>query len=603
MKRTLFNWTLVLLSLCIAPEIFADNGEGPCGVYLLVNGSSQNYRLTDTDWGNNSISTALNGRSQLSGVNLGTIKSLVLCGGQMTAYADGNDHYETNSFRVAYRVYKEGETAPDTWQELALDEETYRSGNDYRYEATDKTIDLRALTDGRGGVWKFEAKMLGHKYWNNGSESGSWDTNHDSQTASFYLPEHYYVAGNSNADSNNSWCGGSEHNWWKDYSGNEIISGSKTFTNVAAGEYEFKVTNGYWNDENTTWNEYTYEDLNAAGTDANVHTSGTEKGIFFTTDATSDITVHFDAVTGKISVTSTLGRFVRTPYSVVGEAALGLPQKNNTWDITSTATVMTRQDDGTYRFVIQDITLEAHNGRKFKIVGEHSWDIYQAPASGDFTVAIPAAGVYDLVFDFDPSTDLATCTAKFHMDYTISQYGYNTFFYDKAYEIPEGLTAKIATYIDDNAITYEEIEDVIPANTGVLLIGTPNQTYTFVETTTDVTYTENLFKGTISNTDINVANTVHYILSVNNGAVGMYWPYDTDDGTGKFTNQAHKAYLETSALNAPARRGFPFNPQAELPTGVESQKSKVESGKFLRDGQLYIQRDGRIYNAQGVRVQ
>ena len=118
--------------LCLAAlYAMGGNGEGNCGVYLLINGTSQNYRLSDTDWGDNSITEALNGRSELHDVHLGTIKSLTLCGGQMTAWAEGNDYYETNSFRVAYRVYKDGETAPDDWQLLYLNEETYRSGNDY----------------------------------------------------------------------------------------------------------------------------------------------------------------------------------------------------------------------------------------------------------------------------------------------------------------------------------------------------------------------------------------------------------------------------------------------------------------------------------------
>ena len=36
---------------------------------------------------------------------------------------------------------------------------------------------------------------------------------------------------------------------------------------------------------------------------------------------------------------------------------------------------------------------------------------------------------------------------------------------------------------------------------------------------------------------------------------------------------------------------------------VESQKSKVESTKLLRDGILYILREGKMYNAQGQKVQ
>lgn len=370
-----------------------------------------------------------------------------------------------------------------------------------------------------------------------------------------------------------------------------------TFTDVAEGTYIFRITNGSWA---STWN-YSHLDKSASSNGA-VDNGGSDHNIKITLDQMADITVSFNPNTSVITLTSSVGYFLCEKYSVTG---WGLFENN--WATDDVTTEMTPVGDGTYKYILRNKTLGSGN-YGFRVIGNHSWEV-QYPKEGItetyVSITEPGDNDYTITFLFNPAEANPTCIIQKQMDYTISQYGYNTFFYDKAYEIPEGVTAKIATNIDDNAITYEEIEDVIPANTGVLLIGTPNQTYTFVETTTDVTYTENLFKGTISDTEINVANTVHYILSVNNGAVGMYWPYDTDtdDGTGEFTNQAHKAYLETSVLNAPARRGFPFNPQSELPTGIESQKSKVESGKFLRDRQLYIQRDGRIYNAQGVRVQ
>jgi hypothetical protein len=49
-----------------------------------------------------------------------------------------------------------------------------------------------------------------------------------------------------------------------------------------------------------------------------------------------------------------------------------------------------------------------------------------------------------------------------------------------------------------------------------------------------------------------------------------------------------------------------FEKEPDDPTGVEeveSQKSKVESTKLLRDGVLYILREGKMYNAQGQKVQ
>ena len=219
---------------------------------------------------------------------------------------------------------------------------------------------------------------------------------------------------------------------------------------------------------------------------------------------------------------------------------------------------MTRQDDGTYRYTVSNIALEAHYGRKFKIVGGHSWSVYQAPAEGDFTVDIPVAGIYDLVFDFDPATNLATCTPNLQtQDVTISQYQFSTFYSDKAYTMPEGLTALIFTGIENEMLVMEEINPV-PANTGVVLYGAANQTYGMLETQTDVTYNDNMLHGTLTDETIN-NGLVHYVLSLSNaGECGFFWPYNTDHGVGSFTNHAGKAYLEIpGGSSAPARiRGF-----------------------------------------------
>ena len=38
------------------------------------------------------------------------------------------------------------------------------------------------------------------------------------------------------------------------------------------------------------------------------------------------------------------------------------------------------------------------------------------------------------------------------------------------------------------------------------------------------------------------------------------------------------------------------------PSGIESQELKAKSQKFIKDGQLFILRDGKVYNAQGAQV-
>jgi hypothetical protein len=95
-------------------------------------------------------------------------------------------------------------------------------------------------------------------------------------------------------------------------------------------------------------------------------------------------------------------------------------------------------------------------------------------------------------------------------------------------------------------------------------------------------------------------------MTLSNNVPGLYWPYGTAAGVGAFENKGGKAYLEVPA-NMPvpaqvsARRGFPFS--YRTPTAIENIESQAENAKLIRNGQLLIIREGKIYNAQGARVQ
>ena len=89
-------------------------------------------------------------------------------------------------------------------------------------------------------------------------------------------------------------------------------------------------------------------------------------------------------------------------------------------------------------------------------------------------------------------------------------------------------------------------------------------------------------------------------LSSNNT---LYWP--SADGT----MNGFRAYIKVDAtgpLSAPIRRGAPIRivEQENTATGIESvQPSEISIQKVLRDGQMIIIREGKEYNAQGMRLQ
>lgn len=205
----------------------------------------------------------------------------------------------------------------------------------------------------------------------------------------------------------------------------------------------------------------------------------------------------------------------------------------------------------------------------------------------------------ELTIDF-PNTS-ATSVA-------ISSYEYATLYSDIAFDVPEEVEAYIITGNDGIKLTMEHIRR-IPAQTGVLLHAAEGS-YDFYEGDErymGVDVSSNKMKG--STTDELIDNSaVHYVLSYDEAnKVGLFWPYGTgaNAGVGAFTNSAGKAYLELSEQSAGvmARRGFMLTGQDESYTVAPAVTLMDEQGKFIRDGQLFIMHQGKLYNAQGVCVQ
>ena len=72
------------------------------------------------------------------------------------------------------------------------------------------------------------------------------------------------------------------------------------------------------------------------------------------------------------------------------------------------------------------------------------------------------------------------------------------------------------------------------------------------------------------------------------------WIFSIDPQTGRATRLQPFAYFNNGL--------FQMNKVKEGIEEVESGKWKVESGKIIRDGQLFIQRGEEVFNAQGARV-
>lgn len=131
--------------------------------------------------------------------------------------------------------------------------------------------------------------------------------------------------------------------------------------------------------------------------------------------------------------------------------------------------------------------------------------------------------------------------------------GFGTFYTDKNYVLPQGLTAFGYTSIDGNTLT-KSVEyvagDIVPANTAVVVKGAKGS-YNYYNTEEAATKTieNNLLKGVTTDTKIEAASGVkRYILTrADDGILAFY-----RTNTGNINVKANRAYLEVPTAMAVA---------------------------------------------------
>lgn len=131
--------------------------------------------------------------------------------------------------------------------------------------------------------------------------------------------------------------------------------------------------------------------------------------------------------------------------------------------------------------------------------------------------------------------------------------GFGTFYTDKNYVLPQGLTAFGYTSIDGNTLT-KSVEyvagDIVPANTAVVVKGAKGSyNYYNTEETATKTIEKNLLKGVTTDTRIEAASGVkRYILTRADDGILAF--YRTNSGT--INVKANRAYLEVPTAMAVA---------------------------------------------------
>lgn len=132
--------------------------------------------------------------------------------------------------------------------------------------------------------------------------------------------------------------------------------------------------------------------------------------------------------------------------------------------------------------------------------------------------------------------------------------GFGTFYTDKNYVLPQGLTAFGYTSIDDNNTLTKSVEyvagDIVPANTAVVVKGAKGS-YNYYNTEEVATkiIEKNLLKGVTTDTRIEAKSGVkRYILTrADDGILAFY-----RTNTGNINVKANRAYLEVPTAMAVA---------------------------------------------------
>lgn len=132
--------------------------------------------------------------------------------------------------------------------------------------------------------------------------------------------------------------------------------------------------------------------------------------------------------------------------------------------------------------------------------------------------------------------------------------GFGTFYTDKNYVIPQGLTAFGYTSIDGNNTLTKSVEyvagDIVPANTAVVVKGAKGSyNYYNTEEVATKTIEKNLLKGVTTDTKIEAKSGVkRYILTRADDGILAF--YRTNSGT--INVKANRAYLEVPTAKAVA---------------------------------------------------
>ena len=190
---------------------------------------------------------------------------------------------------------------------------------------------------------------------------------------------------------------------------------------------------------------------------------------------------------------------------------------------------------------------------------------------------------------------------------TISPAGWNTLSSQCALDLNEitGGTAYYASDANGSIVTLSPTTATVPAGEGLMIKGTAGAEFTISVVESGTAISGNLLKGqtTTGNVAASTAGTYHYIFGYQTSDPSVCGFYnlaaDTEIAAGK-------AYLETgeplTLINPNAPAIIRILDEENNATSFERIDGKNDAIKFFENGQIYILREGVVYDALGRKV-
>lgn len=158
--------------------------------------------------------------------------------------------------------------------------------------------------------------------------------------------------------------------------------------------------------------------------------------------------------------------------------------------------------------------------------------------------------------------------------------------------VPTGATAYTGKYNSNGTVTLNEVADgKIKAGVGYIVANAGTHTFTATNDEVEAPENNNLV-GTLEKTELTGDGTIFIFANQSSKGVGFY----ILNGTGNLA--ANKAYL---LVPAGAREFVGFGDGTE--TGINAIEAlPMTDGKYLKDGKIFIIKNGVKYNVNGQRI-